>query len=74
MQAIESIKAAAPGSPGETAFRGYAMGTDSALPRGLVERLGQKLLANEQAANLLQYGFLPDWTLTSSVAVTAAQR
>lgn len=73
MQVIESIKAAAPGSPWETAFKGYAMGTDSALPRGLVEQLDHKLLANDQAVNLLQYGFLPDWTLASSIAVTAAQ-
>jgi len=62
-QSIELMKNIEPGSPWETGFKGYAMRTGSALPRGLVEQLHRKLLTNDRSASLLEYGCLPDWTL-----------
>jgi len=64
-QSIDLIKTIQPGSAWETAFKGYAMRTGSALPHGLVEQLHRKLLANDRSASLLEYGCLPDWTMAS---------
>jgi len=64
-QSVDLMKTIEPGSPWETSFKGYAMETGSALPRGLVEQLHRKLLANDRSASLLEYGCLPDWTMAS---------
>jgi hypothetical protein len=64
-QSVDLMKTIEPGSPWETSFKGYAMGTGSALPCGLVEQLHRKLLANDRSASLLEYGCLPDWTMAS---------
>jgi hypothetical protein len=64
-QSVDLMKTIEPGSPWETAFKGYAMGTGSTMPRGLVEQLHRKLLANDRSASLLEYGCLPDWTMAS---------
>jgi hypothetical protein len=64
-QSVDLMKTVEPGSPWETGFKGYAMRTGSALPRGLAEQLHRKLLANDRSASLLEYGCLPDWTMAS---------
>jgi hypothetical protein len=64
-QSIDLMKTIQPGSGWETAFKGYAMRTGSALPRGLAHQLHRKLLANDRSASLLEYGCLPDWTMAS---------
>jgi hypothetical protein len=70
-ESVELMKAVMPGSPWETAFRGYAMTTGSALPQGLVDQLRHKLLANDRSASLLEYGCLPAWTLASTPKLSA---
>ncbi|MGA2876412.1 MAG: hypothetical protein ABSE82_12840, partial [Nitrososphaerales archaeon] len=62
-QSVDLMKTIEPGSPWETAFKGYAMRTGSALPRGLAHQLHRKLLTNDRSASLLEYGCLPDWTI-----------
>lgn len=61
-QSAELIKTVHPGSLWESEFRGYAMNTGSVLPRGLVEQLQRRIIANDRSATLLEYGCLPDWT------------
>ena len=64
-QSLDLMKTIEPGSPWETEFKGYAMRTGSALPRGLAAQLHRKLLAKDRSASLLEYGCLPDWTMAS---------
>ena len=64
-QSVDLMKTIELGSPWETEFKGYAMRTGYALPRGLAEQLHRKLLANDRSASLLEYGCLPDWTMAT---------
>ncbi len=64
-QSMDMMKAIAPGSPWEAAFKGYAMGTETVLPSGMVKQLNHRLLANDRSASLVEGGGVPDWTLGS---------